>query len=79
MTMTAENVTARNSNCCEAITAPLQIVQELYSKRASSLSEVHPRDFGVEDYFKELVGDASTAASVRASLRLNFPASIALL
>ena len=66
MTMaTSGKETERKLGSNEAITAPLKIVRELYSKRASSLSDVLPGDFGVRAYFEELVGDESMAGEVR--------------
>ena len=74
MEMTWGRETERKFGSNEAITAPLKIVRDLYSKRAGSLSDVLPGDFGVQAYFKEVVEDESVAAEVRAlfeSRRLN--------
>jgi hypothetical protein len=66
MEMTWGRETERKFGSNEAITAPLKIVRDLYSKRAGSLSDVLPGDFGVQAYFKEVVEDESVAAEVRA-------------
>ena len=68
MTMTSGKEMGRKSGSNDAITAPLKIVGELYSKRAGPLSDALPRDFGVQAYFEELVGDESVAGKVRSLL-----------
>jgi hypothetical protein len=65
MAMLSGKQTEKKPGSNEAITAPLKIVRELYSKRASSLSDVLPGDFGVQAYFEELAGDESVAGEVR--------------
>ncbi len=56
------------SNSLEAIRDPLKIVQSLFTQRASSLP-ASSRDFGVEDYFMELMKDADVVNSVRLRTR----------
>jgi hypothetical protein len=51
-----------------AVSSPLSIVRQLYGKRASSLSENRPCDFGVKAYFEELAGQLPRD-SVRAGTR----------